>query len=138
MAMASDNLRAELERVRNDRGVLTAETVVAVATPAGHPLHQRFEWNNKVAGHKYRLVQAQELIRSAVIEVVIDEKFEKVRAFVSVPRPKGRSYEPTEEVADDPMTAQIVLREAEREWRVMRKRYGHLVAFMDMVRRDVA
>lgn len=136
--MASDNLRAELERVRESRGTLTPATVVADATSKASSLHPLFEWDNKLAGHKYRLVQAQELIRSVVIDVVIDEKPEKVRAFVSVPRPEGRSYEPVEDVASDPFVSQLVLREAEREWRSLFKRYGHLSAFIAIIRKDVA
>jgi hypothetical protein len=134
----SDDVRDHLLAIRAERAELTAATVVAAATPKSHPLHDRFEWDNRVAGHQYRLVQAAELIRTVHVEVVIDDRPEKVRAFVSVPRPEGRRYEPTDEVAQDPFARTLVLREMERDWRSLRRRWEHETAFMAMVSADLA
>jgi len=129
----------EMNRVRDERGELTDEALVAAATPKAHPLHNRFEWDNRIAGHKYRLVQAQELIRTVhITEVTPTDELRKVRAFVSVPRPEGRRYEPTTEVAEDPIARQLVLREMKREWIAFKARYEGMAEFMDLVVGDLA
>lgn len=134
------NLGDHLQQLYDTHGRLDGELLVAQATPKGHELHGRFEWDNRVAGHRYRLAQAQDLIRSVKIAYRDNEDgtADKVRRYVSVRSPEGStSYRPTAEVAEDPFTAQLVLREAEREWKAMRRRYGHLEAFMQLVQRDV-
>lgn len=40
------------------------EDVVEAARDKKHPLHSRFDWNDKIAGHKWRLQQARQLINS--------------------------------------------------------------------------
>ena len=133
------SLLEEMMRVREERGELTDEAIVAAATPKNHPLHSRFEWDNRVAGHKYRLVQAQELIRTVrITEVTPSDELRKVRAFVSVPRPEGRRYEPTTEVAEDPIAKALVLREMRREWAAFKSRYEHMAEFMELLAGDLA
>jgi hypothetical protein len=63
-----------------------------------------------------------------------------VRGFVNVQQAgsTGREYKPIEEVAQDPFARQLVLREAERDWKALRSKYGDLQEFMDLVRNDVA
>lgn len=39
-------------------GAVTRESLLTAATAADHPLHAYFEWDDGVAGHKYRLAQA--------------------------------------------------------------------------------
>ncbi len=56
-------IRDELSRLYGEHNKLTATMVVKEATPEKSPLHKHFEWDNKKAGHKYRLMQANTLIR---------------------------------------------------------------------------
>lgn len=126
--------------MRDARGELTPAVVVDEAANPTHPLHTRFEWDNAVAGHAYRLDQARALIRSA--RVVYREGTARsgprtVRAFHSVPTPEGRRYEPSETIAADPFMRQLVLQQMEREWRELRDRYRHFEEFAAMVTRDL-
>jgi hypothetical protein len=57
------NLRDELKSIFEVNRELTPKIVVNAARKKDSPLHDRFEWNNAVAGEKYREVQAAELIR---------------------------------------------------------------------------
>lgn len=130
------SLRDQLQGIYQAHGTLTPRLVVDVARDAEHPLHGRFEWDDAVAGEKYREVQAGELIRSVKVKYTpkgSDEEHE-VRAFHAVPRPDGSTYVPVEEVAEDDFSRELLLRQAEREWKAMRRRYAHLDEFMDMVR----
>jgi hypothetical protein len=120
-------------------GSLTPRRLLEVARPESHPLHDRFEWNDSVAGEKYRLVQARDLIKSVKLRM-IDANNEQlvVPEFVSVTRPTGTAYESVETISQDPMLSAIVLREAEREWKIFERRYRHLDVIMKMVRDAVA
>jgi len=134
------SLRDELQRIYDQHGQLTPALVVTEARDEGHPLHARFEWDDGVAAEKYRQVQAQELIRS--VKVVYREATEKeaartVRGFHAVRRETGHVYEPVEKVAEDQFTRSLVLRDMEREWRALHRRYAHFKEFVDMVRSDL-
>jgi hypothetical protein len=129
------SLRDHLQEIYDrHEGTLTAELVVATAKPSSHPLHDRFEWNDRIAGHKYRLVQASELIRSVKVtyrEPDEDEDGAEVRAWHAV-REDGR-YEPAEKVAADPQISALVLRQMEMEWKSLHRRYGHMAEFISLV-----
>lgn len=134
------SLRDQLGAIYKAHDYLTPKLVVDVARAEDHPLHDRFEWDNGIAGEKYRQVQAGELLRSVKITVVErGDGFKSftVNAFHSVPTPDGCSYKPTEVVAADPFSRQLVLAAAEREWKALRRRYAHLSEFLTLVRSDV-
>lgn len=132
------SLRDHLRSIYETQGELTPALVVQAATPKTHPLHDSFEWNDKVAGHKYRLVQAQEMIRSVKVVFNPDAPDSAVREFLSVKRPDGPSYVPIDEIQGDEITTAIVLRQAEREWKALKRRYEHLTEWLAAVRADVA
>lgn len=137
-----NGLREQLEAVRAKRGELTPPGVVDEARDPAHPLHARFEWDNEVAGERYRLVQARELIQSVRVTYTNPRgKTSDVRGFQSVRRESGWVYEPSSEVAQDPVTRSVVLAEMEREWRSLHARYSQFEEFTAMVQaslRDAA
>ena len=134
------DLRAELLAIREQyEGKLTPANVLEAATPEDHPLHSHFEWDDSVAGHKYRLGQARNLIR------VVREKFvdrtdqpNDVRFFYSVAREDGRVYEPLPEVLGDDLAMRVLVQQMEREWRQLRKRYEKFEAFRAFVLADLS
>lgn len=133
-------LRDQLLAVREQHGRLTPSIVVEDAAEPTHPLHSCFEWDDVVAGHAWRLEQARSLIQS--VNVVYKEAGGKagprsVRAFQSVSGPDGRTYEPSDEVASDPLMRQMVLQDMEREWKTLKKRYEHFAEFSTMVLADL-
>ena len=50
-------------------GNLDPRDVVEEAKASSHPLHDYFEWRDKIAGEQFRIDQARALIRSVRIEV---------------------------------------------------------------------
>ena len=125
------SLRDQLTAIYRESGELTPGGVVAAATPVDHPLHDRFEWDDSVAGHEYRKVQASELIRSVKIvyrETPAGEPV-RVRAFSSVRDDKQQAYRPTEEVLSDEFSRRLLLNECRREIESLKRRYGHLEEF---------
>lgn len=132
------DLLAELQSVRDQHGALTPELVVDTARDPHHPLHSRFEWDDRIAGEKHRIEQAGQLLR--VVKLPPDpSRPTDLRAFVAV---KGKDthradYIPTGEAMQDGLLRQIVLRDMEREWRSMQRRYDHMAEFAAMVTRDI-
>ena len=84
-------LRDELLRLsaEHDR-ILEPKDVIDAAESADSPLHKYFEWDDSIAGTKYRLLQAQHYIRITVtvLERPDDDPI-KVRAFVSLTPDRG-------------------------------------------------
>lgn len=134
------SLRAELQAIYNEHGRLTPAILVNEARSEDHPLHSRLEWDNEIAGEKYRLVQAGELIRSVKVKYAETKDGDKsVREWVSV---TGResdpeaSYMPTGEAVSDELTRQIILRDMEREWKAFKRRYEHMREFAELIRKE--
>ena len=134
------SLRDQLQAVHDDSGRLTPQIVVDAARPVEHPLHERFEWNDKLAGEAYRLDQARRLIRS--VRVTYREADEKeaartVRAYHSVRDEDGTSYRPLEEVQESPLLTKLLLQDMEREWKQLMRRYGMFEEFLQLIRSDL-
>jgi hypothetical protein len=69
-----------------EAGKLSPEQVVTEASKAGSPLHDCFEWDDSVAGHKYRLSQARDLIRSVQVVITVHERTLYAPKYVHDPR----------------------------------------------------
>lgn len=128
-----------LTRIYNDRGELTPAAVVEEAADINHPLHSQFEWDDAEAARKHRLNQAADLIRSVRIRVS-EPDLAQVRGFLHIPsedNSPGR-YVPNEVVARDPMLRAIVLRQMDRDWKALRRRYQEHSEFWSTVASDVS
>lgn len=62
-------VQSELTRIYKRDGDVRASTVVDEARPKDSPIHDQFEWDNRVAGEQYRLAQARRLIRVTPIRL---------------------------------------------------------------------
>jgi hypothetical protein len=133
-------LRGQLTAISDQHGGLTPALVVSEARDPEHPLHARFEWDNELAGEEWRREQARDLIRSVRVvwrEATETEQERSVRAFHSVKTPDGHVYRPVEEVTQDPFQLKILMKDMEREWRQLQRRYADFEQFTAMVRRDI-
>lgn len=101
--VSADDVVCELSRIHEDNGVLTAKAVVDESRPEDAVLHPVFEWDDHVAGEKWREHEARELIRSVV--VVSDDESERAPVFINTVRVVDggvvRSYEPAQTVVRD-------------------------------------
>lgn len=110
----------ELQRIYERDGVIEPETVVAESRTPSAPLHSCFEWDDEKAAHKYRITQAQNIIRAIV--VVDEEKQPETRAFVNV----QREYHPVSVVVRNPEKREILLQNALNELRWFERKYNTL------------
>lgn len=133
------SLREQIRQVYDKHGELTPRILLDEARPESSPLHSRFEWDNTVAGEKYRLHQAHCLITS--LRTVIQEAPERkdVREYVSISRPESPQpvYRPVEEAMRDDFMRQVVLNDMRRQFETLKRRYGHLEEFASMIRGEV-
>jgi hypothetical protein len=133
------SLRDQMATIYSTHGLLTPALVVDVARPAEHPLHSRFDWDDATAGESWRRQQARELIRSVRLtyrEATDTQPAKTIRAYNAVETPEGHVYKPAEEVAADPLLAQMVRRDMERAWRDLKRRYADFEEFWRMVAAD--
>jgi len=133
------DLESLLREVRDNRGRLTPQNVVDEARPVDHPLHHHFEWDDAVSGHEFRIIQARQLIRRVTVtrvEASTDMPI-RVRTFHSVAGPSGRSYEPIDEIIEEPMTMRILLSQMRRDFASLKRRYAHMEQFYAMLRDEL-
>ena len=130
-------VRDELLRIYDTRGNLTPALVVEEAAAVTSPLHGEFEWDDRKAGHEYRLRQAGGLIRSVRVKVtrqddsgaINDYKVrEWTAAFTAeVPGLEPGSYLPTAEL--DSKARIVLLQRMQRELQSMKHRYSAYAEF---------
>lgn len=106
----------ELDRIKQDKGVLRPKDVVEAAKSRRSPLHDVFEWDNTEAAERYRLYQARALINHIDIEIRYDHKVKEQKAFFSVQNTpdeenKNIAYVTFEDVLSKPeLRKQIILK----------------------------
>lgn len=93
-----------LEAIRlQNGGILTRSAVVAAARNKRHPLHREFEWDDRKAGQRYRLLRAQKLIVH-YLTVTVVTRSEKVCAPYYVKTPiveaNEQGYMPVTTIAE--------------------------------------
>lgn len=121
-------VRSELERIYARDGLLDPVVIVGEAEDEASPLHAYFMWDDTEAARRFRLMQARGLIRSVRIRVeTAPEVTRRVRAYVSVPRDDGRSYESLVDALSDRNTRDVVFEQCVRELSAVRDKYAALV-----------
>lgn len=111
----------ELDRIYKERGRLDAADVVEESRPKAAPLHKCFEWDDKVAGKKYREHQARNIINCVVTKE--DTKtggHTEVRAFFHV----KESYHPTAVILQKPDFHAKLARDALKYIEIFEKRFS--------------
>jgi len=91
-----------LERIEADTGSVTKEKLLDASRAEDSPTHNLFEWNDAIAGEKYRLEQARMAITHLRVEVVegetepqtftptiVEKVPKKVRAFTATDYSQG-------------------------------------------------
>lgn len=113
------------KRLEDRDGELTAEAIVEEAKAKDSVLHEDFEWNDKVAGKKYRLHQAKNMYSSLVIvSKETDKDNVTYRAYVNVNSglQKGRVINTVLAMESEESKA-VILGNAYRELEIFRSKY---------------
>lgn len=121
---------AELERIEKANGEITNQAVVDAARKTGNVLHGLFEWDDKVAGEKWRLNQARCIIAALVVVPEQEKDYDK-RAFVNVvSNPENPQHAPRyinyETAMSDAEMREILLDNAKAELIRFKSKYKKL------------
>ncbi len=111
---------------------ITPQNVVELARNENSVIHNDFEWNDEIAGEKYRIIQAADMIRSFVIETKEEEK-EPIRALQITTT--TNTYKPTEFFIKNEDEYQNLLRRAKIELQGFKKRYSRLTELEDIFKK---
>lgn len=122
----------ELERVRRDAGGdLTPEAIVLASKRKRAVLHDEFQWDDTIAGHNYRCIQARKIIQN--IKVVYAEAPEvQTRAYEVTTRPASteekerKVFRSVDEILSDPEARVELLGQAIKDAISFRHRYRGL------------
>lgn len=120
--MDANKVGKELEQLGED---ITASGVVALARKKSSEMHDYFEWDDSIAGEKYREDQARKLIALLKVTYVKGKKeTAPVRAYVNVKRNEG--YSQIEKVVQNVDAYQMLLDRAYSELLVIKNKYTEL------------
>lgn len=130
-------LEALKEIARRDGGLLRPAAVVDAARDEKSPLHGAFEWDDTEAAQKYRLLQAQSLIRSFKVKIERNGQTQTVPVFVGVSTDRtgdkaDNPYRMLEQVVEKPDLMAVAVRDALDQLEALRKRYAHLQELADV------
>jgi hypothetical protein len=123
-------VRAELKRIEKAHGGrLRAVHVVEAARPRAAALHSYFEWRDGLAAEKFRLLQAERLIRITVDVFEVNGKQRSYRAYVSLSsdRMSKQGYRTMTAVMSNPAWRSVLLEDAKAELRAFQLKYRGLV-----------
>jgi hypothetical protein len=124
----------EVERIRKaNGGDVDPEAIVQAAKAKRNPLHNEFEWDDKVAAHEYRLHRGRVLLSSIVVirDDVVSDRPQRVYHHVKKKsehpeeKPK-RVYRTAEQCLQDDDTRAELLGRALKELISFRNRYRDL------------
>jgi|GEM_PF-2541634 len=138
----SEIIKAELLRIKaiaaND--MLYPHEVVRLARSPKSPLHNEFEWNDKIAGHEHRLNQARRLI----VLHVRHANGEPMVLSLTHDRVRGGGYRDMEEIAASPFLQDLAELDALRDlmrvrnkYRQLMRRFGKVFAEIDAVAAEI-
>lgn len=125
-----------LEDLQNSPNGLTPAAVVNASREEGTLLHDEFEWDDAIAGEKYRLQQASNIIRNVVVirESTDQEEREQNRDRAFVVTPGGKSaYVTLSAALSNDVWHEHLLKDAHRDMESFIAKYRRLEELSDIV-----
>lgn len=116
----------EIEKIEAEKGVVTAKDIVDRARPKNSPIHDLFEWDNKIAAEKWRLHTATQVLCCLV---KTDEDDTPQKAYVNIEVKEGSKigiFANIKKAMSDAQTREVVLRNALNELQAFKAKYNHL------------
>lgn len=121
----------ELEKL----GEVTPENLVELARDEKNILHDEFEWDDSIAGEKYRIQQARQMIANIRVNYIqSDDETEKkpIQAFVSLV--KNQPREKIEVVVNNADKYGLLLNKAYAELNSIKNKYATLTEIQEILK----
>jgi len=132
----AETVFARIQQLQQTKGGrLMAQDVVEDARPVGSALHSAFEWNDGIAGEKFRCWQARNLMHSLRLITIQDGvKTSEHRVILSVPKTdeNERVYMSAQSAMANPKWRTALLEQAARDLASWRARYQDLAELADI------
>ena len=124
-------VEALMEIARRNGGTITPRQVVEEARNPASVLHGAFTWDDKEAADKWRIREAQHLIRECRVTFEQDGKKQEALAFVGISTDRVNSsadnpYRLAKDVAKDVDLLAVAERDAMAQLNYVKGRYEHL------------
>lgn len=140
--VSAQKVGEELEKLEDEHGSLSKEMIVDAARPEASVMHKLFEWNDSIAGEKWRQQQAKTML--SCLHIVVeqstpDKEFERftVRAYVNSEtddsRTKGAYISVTDALQQNAPTRETIISNARRELSEFKKKYSTYTEFADVI-----
>lgn len=113
---------AELDRIFDQYGEISPETVVDESRSEDAVLHPLFEWDDAKAAEKYRITQARFIIRNIEHESATENGPVVVRSYSQA----EHNYAPTKTILADIDLRNLLLERALKEFEEYRAKYHSL------------
>lgn len=119
----ANKVASEIEALGDD---ITPAQILDKARDENTELHKCFEWDDSKAAEKYRLIQAEKVIRLLVIEHPGEnaETSSPIRCFYKTS--DGQGYKPSKVIFQNPNEYQALLLRAKEELRAFKAKYSML------------
>lgn len=123
----------EIETI-NKSGELNRENILEYAkNNKESEIYKCFEWDDKIAGEKYRLNQATMILNSISIVIKKEQPPKPIRAFVNVRNSDdNKIYKSIIEVLENDEEYEQLLRKAEREFKNYKEKYSEIIRLKDL------
>ena len=124
-------IKEELEEIRKDNGgLLDPVLVVEYARDQRTLLHNKFEWDDSIAGEQYRIWQARQIIRLELTVINKQNNGDPIRTYVSLIADRKSENEKgyrslIDVLSDEEMRSQL-LEEAKRDMDIFKRKYRML------------
>ena len=127
----ADKVGKELEIIEETRELTNSNVLQYAKTHKSSELNKCFEWDDTVAGEKYRMHQATLILGS--ISIVVVEQEEPVKAFVNIKtNEEKRIFKSIVKVLENGEEYQQLLEKAERDFISYKDKYNKLVEIKDL------
>ncbi len=125
MSDRTDGIATELLKLKNDSGVINpAEAVTWARTNRKSRLHAALEWDNDVAGERYRIWQVRSLISIHITDPDGGRRF--VSLSIDRKHDGSNGYRSLEDIAARPDLREIMLKDALADLERVQARYSKL------------
>lgn len=128
-SVSADIVGRVISDIEEKQGSVTNEAFLEASRDKKSPTHSLFEWNDKVAGEKYRLIIANQVIRQLNVEIIREDQEEKVfvPAFINVKEPRsGAEYVNIVEALSNEESKELILTRIRRELHNFIERNKHI------------
>ena len=125
MSDRTDGIAVELLKLKNDNGVINPTEVVKWArTNKKSHLHGSLEWDDSVAGERWRLWQVRALISVHIVDADGGRRF--VSLSIDRKHDGSNGYRPLDDIIGRPDLRAIMLRDALADLERIQARYAKL------------